>query len=187
MTNQQKLVAVLSEIEKTMEKEKESHSNFGYDWYSFNGKIGADVTFTGDRVCPRGDSDYQSYTNIDLKSNGANLGLIRTDNGFDIKNSKKIEVVSSAWKERDGVITRTETKEETWKRTNGVMTVANEKVNELKVYHTPDETPDAVISRIYGTMTLSKAKMQAAEKPTKFSKLNIATKVDLTKDSVREM
>ena len=162
MTNYERVAKLLAEINARSKETKNNSTS-----KQLTGKIGTDVTYQGKRasgVNPQDKTSYEyTYEEFELASQGQPLATIGRKNGFINSDQRRKPIpTNTVWV----ISPRYED--------NGIESKTIEAVNQLHVYHAPDETADSVIDEICDTVAYSKAKA-AADK--KYSKLNIATRL----------
>ena len=154
MTNWMKVEKILHEIRETMgEKmlvEDPALDAIGLLYFSFGGRIGADITFSGRQM---GNNGVRA---VDLKCQDELLAHIRAYNDFEIAPDTSVLVASSGWMSKDA---EKKTYQERAKDQGFSI-----------LYNAAKETPAAVIDNIYNAIVNSK---QKAADVTKLSQLNL--------------
>ena len=195
MTNRQRMEDLLREISFKAGRQNlwESFNHDGFTGQPFDGELGDKVHFSGG-FWHNKDREEDSYAKINLRCKDKQLARIEMEHGYiapsavySLTDETNIKVISPRWKETYGVCDTTYNKDQ--KR-------------QLSVLHSPDETADAVIAKIFDVIARSKDHLVIAQK---LSKLNLPSKITIknvdtladnlvdqirdtaTKDSGREM
>jgi|GEM_PF-2572560 len=173
ITNYDRVEKLLLEINATKKNLKTTKLPDNKVVTQFAGKLGADVSYTGEVVRLLGKQNEipreSTYRDIRIAAHGELLAIISAKNALtDGAQKRKSVRTNSIW------VISPQCKED------GVDSKSIEALNQLHVLHAPDETADSVIDHICDEIAYSKAKV-AYDK--KYTHLNIATKLaDLSQE-----
>lgn len=174
MTNLQRIEKILLAINGRKFDQKSTQSVQKRTAGLLTGRIGADVTYRGNWVGavdrPAGNPYKYASEDVKLMLNGQEFASISVKNDVTHIAQKRNQVKSTIVQVFSPHY-----------RNGGCVTKTIEAVNQLHVFHAPNETPDQVINQICDLVAYSKAK-DAYDK--KFSELNIATRLA---DASREL
>lgn len=179
MTSRQKVEAILEETDK-FENIKHLRGSCPYPSEQGRyhesireGQIGPDVYFTMESNKRERGSNYVDNGFVDLVYRGGEkLGRISMQGNFVFRDGyihdqpsaeTVLEVFSPRWQKDVGVMTAVES----------AASKISDFIKPLKVYHAKDETPDAVVDRMYNAVTLSQSKTEIEQITEKLSHLNL--------------
>lgn len=195
MTDRQKIGFLLSEIEKhgrLEESELQHVRDHDYQWHDFNGKIGSDVSFIGERVAPKvNHNDDRAWESYDLRCKNKKLGRIVVEKYCVDLGESEVDswrcLISSYPKPIKKVGYNTEVTlisptyekytgyayEQEYEVNHSAIDGMAGKINYLKVLFGRNETVDSAIDHMYNAVVQSITDYQAREEESriKLSKL----------------